>query len=75
MPKFCHYVVHIVLGFQLKGREVTSLHCERHSVSLREAPGHLASQAPAEKRRTHLGFKSRVCVCVIVPGCVHISPE
>lgn len=27
MSKFCPYVVHIVLRFQLTGREVTSVHC------------------------------------------------
>lgn len=33
MSKSCRYVVHIVLGFQLKGAEVTSVHCERHCFS------------------------------------------
>lgn len=39
----------------LREREVTSVHCERHGVSLREVPGHFASSAPAGKMRTHLG--------------------
>lgn len=58
---FCHNVVHIVQGFQLKGSEVTSVHRERHSVSLREAPGQSASQAPAGKMRTHLGLNCSQC--------------
>lgn len=52
-----------------EGREVTSVHCERHSGSLREAPGHLASQAPAGKMRTHLGLDTGVCVSVCVCVC------
>lgn len=77
MSKFSRYVVHIVLGVQLKGREVTSVHCERHSVSLREAPGHLASQAPAGKMRTHLVLDSGVCVrvCYCVRLCAHETRE
>ncbi|CAB1430326.1 unnamed protein product [Pleuronectes platessa] len=37
------------------GRKVTPVHRQRRSVDLREAPGHLASQAPAGKMRTYPG--------------------
>ena len=56
-------------SFEREGREVASVHCERHSVSLREAPGHLASQAPAGKMRMHLGLDSGVCVYLCVLLC------
>ncbi len=45
------------------------MHCERRSVSLREAPGHLASQAPAGKMRTLLGLDSDVFVHLCVSLC------
>lgn len=82
-------MVHIVLlGFQLSvggraggregeregWREVTSVHSERHSVSLREAPGHSAKQAPAGKMRTHLGFDPGVCVWICGHCCRRSSP-
>lgn len=65
---------HVVLAARLRpgggcgegGGGGLLVHCGRHTSSLTEAPGPLASRALAGKMRTHLGSDTRVCLCVCV---------
>lgn len=54
--------------------QCTETHTHTHRASLREAPGHLASQAPAGKMRTHLGSMC-VLLCCLRTGMWYLGDK